>query len=340
MRKRSTAELRRGAAASPAGEQSRWWLRRSRGRPAAADARTNRVVQRQSSTQLSRRPVRTAVRRQRLGEQLADGGQRGGDNAGSGGGAMVVRQRRRQQRWCDGGVATTRWRDCRPIGGVISTSSMTRWIQMVLTAMLYFNICCEDVALAYIDGRRQIVCSLLGGLGGAQPVAEEPSLSRRSPALQSKMGVWPWASMALGGAPAWRNASPPARAAIAVVVEAKSRTTTCCRRADESGGATKQSSVNGSGGGRDGGAARGASAGAIGDVWLRRDGALSTDRRRDFDEFDDAMDSNGFDGHAIVEIVVDRVGPLASESWLLFICDMSSYPDAVDISQLSVRWGL
>ncbi|KAK9104678.1 hypothetical protein Scep_021522 [Stephania cephalantha] len=42
----------------------------------------------------------------------------------------------------------------------------------------------------------------------------------------------------------------------------------------------------------------------------------------------------------IVEIVVDRVGPLASESWLLFICDMSSYPNAVDISQLSVRWGL
>ncbi|KAK9125716.1 hypothetical protein Scep_014562 [Stephania cephalantha] len=42
---------------------------------------------------------------------------------------------------------------------------------------------------------------------------------------------------------------------------------------------------------------------------------------------------------AIVEIVVDRVGPMASESRLLFICDMSSYPDAVDISQLSVRWG-
>ncbi|KAK9082914.1 hypothetical protein Scep_029385 [Stephania cephalantha] len=34
--------------------------------------------------------------------------------------------------------------------------------------------------------------------GGAQLVTEEPSLSRRSPALQSKMGVWPWASMALG----------------------------------------------------------------------------------------------------------------------------------------------
>ncbi|KAK9150222.1 hypothetical protein Syun_008531 [Stephania yunnanensis] len=29
-------------------------------------------------------------------------------------------------------------------------------------------------------------------------VAEEPSSSRRSPALQSKMGVWPWAGMALG----------------------------------------------------------------------------------------------------------------------------------------------
>ncbi|KAK9098265.1 hypothetical protein Syun_025310 [Stephania yunnanensis] len=41
--------------------------------------------------------------------------------------------------------------------------------------------------------------SFLGDLGGAQPVTEEPSLSRRSPALQSKMGVWPWASMALGG---------------------------------------------------------------------------------------------------------------------------------------------
>ncbi|KAK9140317.1 hypothetical protein Scep_009998 [Stephania cephalantha] len=44
-------------------------------------------------------------------------------------------------------------------------------------------------------------------------------------------------------------------------------------------------------------------------------------------------------GEAIVEIVVDRVGPMASESQLLFICDMSLYPDAVDISQLSVRWG-
>ncbi|KAK9082400.1 hypothetical protein Syun_031279 [Stephania yunnanensis] len=40
----------------------------------------------------------------------------------------------------------------------------------------------EDVALAYIDGRRQMVCSLLGGHGGAQLVTEEPSSSRRSPA--------------------------------------------------------------------------------------------------------------------------------------------------------------
>ncbi|KAK9151206.1 hypothetical protein Syun_009515 [Stephania yunnanensis] len=47
---------------------------------------------------------------------------------------------------------------------------------------LYSNICCEDVALAYIDGRRRMLCSLLGGHGGAQLVAEEPSLSRRSPA--------------------------------------------------------------------------------------------------------------------------------------------------------------
>ncbi|KAK9119047.1 hypothetical protein Scep_017140 [Stephania cephalantha] len=33
-----------------------------------------------------------------------------------------------------------------------------------------------------------MVCSLLGGRGGAQLVTEEPNLSRRSPALQSKMG--------------------------------------------------------------------------------------------------------------------------------------------------------
>ncbi|KAK9127970.1 hypothetical protein Syun_016767 [Stephania yunnanensis] len=36
------------------------------------------------------------------------------------------------------------------------------------------NICCEDVALAYIDGRRPMTCSLLGDLGGAQLVTEEP----------------------------------------------------------------------------------------------------------------------------------------------------------------------
>ncbi|KAK9104605.1 hypothetical protein Scep_021449 [Stephania cephalantha] len=78
-------------------------------------------------------------------------------------------------------------------------------INMLLTVdhrtyvSLYSNICCEDVALTYIEGWRQMVCSLLGGHGGAQLVTEEPSLSRRSPALQSKMGVWPWASMALGG---------------------------------------------------------------------------------------------------------------------------------------------
>ncbi|KAK9106637.1 hypothetical protein Syun_022648 [Stephania yunnanensis] len=46
---------------------------------------------------------------------------------------------------------------------------------------------------------RQMVCSLLGGRGVARLVTEEPSLSRRSPTLQSKMGIWPWTSMALGG---------------------------------------------------------------------------------------------------------------------------------------------
>ncbi|KAK9111591.1 hypothetical protein Scep_019110 [Stephania cephalantha] len=50
------------------------------------------------------------------------------------------------------------------------------------------------------NGQAQpMVCSLLGGHGGAQLVTEEPSLSRRSPALQSKMGVWHLASMALAG---------------------------------------------------------------------------------------------------------------------------------------------
>ncbi|KAK9106623.1 hypothetical protein Syun_022634 [Stephania yunnanensis] len=58
---------------------------------------------------------------------------------------------------------------------------------------------CHDVGLTYIDERRQMICSLLGGHGGAQLVAEEPSLSWRSPTLQSKTRVWPWASMALGG---------------------------------------------------------------------------------------------------------------------------------------------
>ncbi|KAK9099021.1 hypothetical protein Syun_026066 [Stephania yunnanensis] len=33
----------------------------------------------------------------------------------------------------------------------------------------------QDVALTYINGRRQMVCSLLGGHGGAQLITEEPS---------------------------------------------------------------------------------------------------------------------------------------------------------------------
>ncbi|KAK9119338.1 hypothetical protein Scep_017431 [Stephania cephalantha] len=52
------------------------------------------------------------------------------------------------------------------------------------------KICCEDVALAYIDGWRQMVRSLLRGRGGAQPyrVRWGYGLGR----------VWPWAGMALG----------------------------------------------------------------------------------------------------------------------------------------------
>ncbi|KAK9100602.1 hypothetical protein Scep_024032 [Stephania cephalantha] len=69
----------------------------------------------------------------------------------------------------------------------------------------------QDVALAYIDWRRQMVCSLRGDLGGAQLVTEEPSLLRRSPACRGgaqpyrvRWGyglgrVWPWAGMAFGG---------------------------------------------------------------------------------------------------------------------------------------------
>ncbi|KAK9105395.1 hypothetical protein Scep_022239 [Stephania cephalantha] len=61
-------------------------------------------------------------------------------------------------------------------------------ITMFICIHLYSNICCEDVALAYIDGRRQMVCFFAwrsrrspSRRGGAQLVAEEPSLSRRSP---------------------------------------------------------------------------------------------------------------------------------------------------------------
>ncbi|KAK9100540.1 hypothetical protein Scep_001991 [Stephania cephalantha] len=55
-------------------------------------------------------------------------------------------------------------------------------IKMFICIHLYSNICCEDVALAYIDGKKQMMCSLLrrsrrspARHGGAQLVAEEPS---------------------------------------------------------------------------------------------------------------------------------------------------------------------
>ncbi|KAK9169200.1 hypothetical protein Syun_001340 [Stephania yunnanensis] len=114
----------------------------------------------------------------------------------------------------------------------------------------------------YCHVRRQMVYSLLGGLGGAQLVTKEPSLSRRSPVLQSKMGAWPWA----GQGRLWD-----------LLVEMRMSEFRVETPSDV---------------GRDGGATM---------VWLRRDerrgGVLSIDRRRDFDEFDVAMDLNGFEGH-------------------------------------------
>ncbi|KAK9084199.1 hypothetical protein Scep_030670 [Stephania cephalantha] len=104
-------------------------------------------------------------------------------------------------------ITTTRWSGS--IGNRVMVTADLRYellsgrrrylpIECTLGALirLYSNICCEDVALTYIDGRKQMVCSLLGGLGGAQLVTEEPSLLRRSPTLQSKMrgegGSDPW----------------------------------------------------------------------------------------------------------------------------------------------------
>ncbi|KAK9128713.1 hypothetical protein Syun_017510 [Stephania yunnanensis] len=59
----------------------------------------------------------------------------------------------------------------------------------------------KDIDMFHLDWDFNVPVWAYGqpGLGGAYLVAEEPSLWRRSPALQSKMGVWPWASMALGG---------------------------------------------------------------------------------------------------------------------------------------------
>ncbi|KAK9159367.1 hypothetical protein Scep_005941 [Stephania cephalantha] len=142
--------------------------------------------------------------------------------------ATAARQRLRHgERRRDGAMSTDRMHDFDEI-------ATTRWSgstgkRVMVTVYLryellsgrrrYLPIECtlgaliRDVALAYIDGRRQMVCSLLGGLGGAQLVAEEPSLSRRSPALQRKMGVWPWASMALAaGAWRWSSQHAPASA--------------------------------------------------------------------------------------------------------------------------------
>ncbi|KAK9106976.1 hypothetical protein Syun_022987 [Stephania yunnanensis] len=95
----------------------------------------------------------------------------------------------------------------------------------------------QDVDLAYIDGRRHMVSSLLGGLGGAQPVMEEPNLSRRSPALQSKKGVWPWASMALG-----RTAVQAAEEGSPAAAEEEGVSNTACDRASVENGRRRRRS--------------------------------------------------------------------------------------------------
>ncbi|KAK9112628.1 hypothetical protein Scep_020147 [Stephania cephalantha] len=280
-----------------------------------------------------------------------------------------------------------------------------------------FNV--PDVALAYIDGKRQMVCSLLrryrrspARRGGAQLVAEEPSPTERSgrettgkessggPATgdgreQRSAAVGQGGCVARrrsddgqGGCAAarkWRMASAEVgsggdrtsgsvavqRELMAGDVDAGEGLDGRQRRgsSDAGSGVARQRGRRGGSDERVGSAAKARECGAgerpaaaparqrqrRGE---RRGGALSSGRMRDFDEIATTRWRDLGVGcrvrksrrerdvlrfaisRVIVEIVVDRVGPLASESWLLFICDMSSYPDAVDISQLSVRWGL
>ncbi|KAK9166494.1 hypothetical protein Scep_001685 [Stephania cephalantha] len=80
-------------------------------------------------------------------------------------------------------------------GGVTSTKLDEA---MDCSWRIFSHICFEDVALAYIGEEETDGVRCVRALHSLQ-VSEEPSSSRRSQALQSKIGVWPWAGMALGG---------------------------------------------------------------------------------------------------------------------------------------------
>ncbi|KAK9093991.1 hypothetical protein Scep_025460 [Stephania cephalantha] len=111
---------------------------------------------------------------------------RNGSSAGAGE-WQGWRQRRRRGSAVIGAVARCRT-DRSSTRGAIRRISMTRWRDLgcysqVSGAHIETRTRCfeddsrflEDVALAYIDGQRQMVCYSLRGLGGAQLVAEEPS---------------------------------------------------------------------------------------------------------------------------------------------------------------------
>ncbi|KAK9120608.1 hypothetical protein Syun_018225 [Stephania yunnanensis] len=65
-------------------------------------------------------------------------------------------------------------------GHVFSWNGISRTFMGVWTSRNRFVLLPrQDVALTYIDERRQMVCSLLGGFGGAQLVTDEPSSTER-----------------------------------------------------------------------------------------------------------------------------------------------------------------
>ncbi|KAK9121707.1 hypothetical protein Syun_019324 [Stephania yunnanensis] len=68
--------------------------------------------------------------------------------------------------------------ECGQPGYITNTCSKQR---VGTTDPVAYSCYCR-ASLTYIDEMRQMMCSLLGGHGGAQLITEEPSLSRRSPA--------------------------------------------------------------------------------------------------------------------------------------------------------------